>query len=357
MNSHDKYAALLDAFIDGELSAQEAGEVREHLTLCADCQAYVSDALAMRDAFPDIEETVVPDGFAESVLAALPPRQIPWRTQWKKFMLPLAACLAVFLLVRGLPRIGESTGSGDVYKIGDAVSESVTSDTDAGGGTPMLSVAYNPDDADTMPSADAGYVSDDADTVPPAGAAHDSDDADTVPPADTGYVSDDADTADYRFSDAPQANSPAESAASKKSAPEQQSAAESVPEEEEAPDGVPLASGSVDTESATAPDTVNAAAPIPEPERDAFGDSVPENAEAELYAAPSVWTVPAEAAPLLKSYDRAGETTSGVWYALTAAEFDALSLQLADSDMEAVPGGDTPPTTSPDAEYYIFVPL
>ena len=345
MDSHDKYAALLDAFIDGELSAQEAGEVREHLTLCADCQAYVSDALSMRDAFPDIEETVVPDGFAESVLAALPPRQIPWRTQWKKFVLPLAACLAVFLLVRGLPRIGESTGSGDVYKIGDAVSESVTSDTDAGGETPMLSVAYNPDDADTVPPADAGYVSDDADTMPPADAAYDSDDADT---------------ADYRFSDAPQAleaNSPAESAASKKSAPEQQSAAESVPEEEEALDGVPLAAGSVDTKSATAPDTVNAAAPVPEPERDAFGDSVPENAEAELYAAPSVWTVPAEAAPLLKSYDRAGETTSGVWYALTAAEFDALSLQLADSDMEAVPGDDTPPTTSPDAEYYIFMPL
>ena len=181
-----------------------------------------------------------------------------------------------------------------------------------------------------------------------------------MPPADEAYDSDDADTADYRFSDAPQAseaNSPAESAASKKSAPEQQSAAESVPEEEEAPDGVPLAAGSVDTESATAPDTVNAAAPIPEPERDALGDSAQENAEAELYAAPSVWTVPAEAAPLLKSYDRAGEAKSGVWYALTAAEFDALSLKLADSDMEAVPSGDTPPTTLPDAEYYIFVPL
>ena len=332
MNSHDKYAALLDAFIDGELSAQEAGEVREHLTLCADCQSYVSDALTMRDAFPDIEETVVPDGFAESVLAALPPRQIQWRTQWKKFVLPLAACLAVFLLVRGLPRIGESTGS-------DAVSESVTSDMDAGGGTPMMSVAYNPDDADTMP------------------------------PADAGYGSDDADTADYRYDDAPQAseaNSATESAAaSKKSAPEQRSAAESVPETEEALEGGFLAAGSAESDAVTqsafdedtAPDTVNAAAPIPEPERDALGDSAPENAEAELYAMPSVWTVPVEAASLLQPYAHAGETKSGVWYALTSDEFDALSLKLADSDMEAVPGGDTPPTTLPDAEYYIFLPL
>lgn len=338
MNSHDKYAALLDAFIDGELSAQEAGEVREHLTRCADCQAYVSDALAIRDAFPDIEETIVPDDFAESVLAVLPPRQIQWRTQWKKFVLPLAACLAVFLLVRGLPRIGESTGSGDVYKIGDAVSESVTSDMDAGGGTPMLSVAYNPDDADTMP---------------PTGAA---------------YSSDDADTAEYRYDDAPQAseeNGATESAAaSKKSAPEQRNAAETVPETEEASDGGSPAAGSVETNAVTqsafdedtAPDTLNAAAPIPEPERGASGDSVPENTKAELYAMPSVWTVPVEAASLLEPYARAGETKSGVWYALTAEEFDALSLKLADSDMEAVPGDDTPQTTLPDAEYYIFVP-
>lgn len=323
MNSHDEYAALLDAFIDGELSAQEAGEVREHLTLCADCQSYVSDALTMRDAFPDIEETVVPDGFAESVLAALPPRQIQWRTQWKKFVLPLAACLAVFLLVRGLPRIGESTGS-------DAVSESVTSDMDAGGGTPMMSVTYN-------------------DTMPPTGAAYDSD--------------------DYRYDDVPQAseaNSATESAAaSKKSAPEQRSTAESVPETEEALEGGFLAAGSAESDAVTqsafdedtAPDTVNAAAPIPEPERGALGDSVAENAEAELYAMPSVWTVPVEAASLLEPYAHAGETKSGVWYALTSDEFDALNLKLADSDMEAVPGGDTPPTTLPDAEYYIFLPL
>ena len=316
MNAHDKYAALLDAFIDGELPAQEAGEVREHLTLCADCRAYVSDALAMRDAFPDIAETVVPDGFAESVLAALPPRQVPWRTQWKKFVLPLAACLTVFLLVRGLSPENRVGGGAAADNTEGTISEDVTPDMDAGSGVPMMSVA-----ADAAPRTD--------------------------------YTSDDADTSDYRYDAAPQASEPdsaAESAASKKSAPAQRSAAESVPEQEEATDGVPLAAGSVDTESAsdedTAPDTNQntAAAPIPEP-------------EAELYAVSvSVWAVPAGAASLLEPYPRAGESKSGVWYALTAAEFDALSLKLADSNMEAVPGGDTPPTMWPDAEYYIFVP-
>ena len=89
-------------------------------------------------------------------------------------------------------------------------------------------------------------------------------------------------------------------------------------------------------------------APVPEP--------VAEDAEAELYSAPvSVWTVPTGAASLLESYTRAGETESGVWYALTEEEFDELSRKLADKNLEAVPADELPPTF-PDAEYYIFVP-
>ena len=102
MNSHEKYAALLDAFLDGELSEAEAEEVRVHLSECADCQAYVADALAIRDALPGIEETAVPDGFAKSVLAALPPRRVSWRTHWAKIALPLAACAALAILLHGI---------------------------------------------------------------------------------------------------------------------------------------------------------------------------------------------------------------------------------------------------------------
>ena len=102
MNGHEQYAALLDAYIDGALSEQDAARVREHLTQCPECQSYVSDALTMRELFPGIEETPVPEGFLESVMSSLPAQKIVWRRQWKKIAAPLAACVAVVALIGGL---------------------------------------------------------------------------------------------------------------------------------------------------------------------------------------------------------------------------------------------------------------
>ena len=67
----DEFAALLDPYIDGELSPEETARVREHLRSCGVCRAYVQAALIMRDAFPEAEDTEVPDGFAEGVMAAI----------------------------------------------------------------------------------------------------------------------------------------------------------------------------------------------------------------------------------------------------------------------------------------------
>lgn len=64
----EKYAALLDLFVDGELPPEEMDRVRAHLADCPGCRAYVDDALAIRAGFPDAEDTVVPDGFAEGVM-------------------------------------------------------------------------------------------------------------------------------------------------------------------------------------------------------------------------------------------------------------------------------------------------
>lgn len=66
-----EFAALLDPYIDGELSPEETARVREHLSTCDGCRAYVQAALAMRDAFPEVEDTPVPDGFAAGVMAAI----------------------------------------------------------------------------------------------------------------------------------------------------------------------------------------------------------------------------------------------------------------------------------------------
>ena len=71
MRPCDEYAALLDDYVDGELTPAEADRVRDHLTVCPGCRAYVDDALAIRAAFPDAEDTEVPEGFAEGVSAAI----------------------------------------------------------------------------------------------------------------------------------------------------------------------------------------------------------------------------------------------------------------------------------------------
>ena len=66
-----EFSALLDPYIDGELSPEETARVREHLHTCDGCRAYVQAALAIRDAFPEAEDTPVPDGFAAGVMAAI----------------------------------------------------------------------------------------------------------------------------------------------------------------------------------------------------------------------------------------------------------------------------------------------
>lgn len=102
----DDYAALLDAYVDGELTAEEADRVRAHLAGCDSCRAYVETALVMRDAFPSAEDTPVPEGFAEGVMAAVRAQAAPRkraRRRWSRVLLPLAACCAVVLLVRELP--------------------------------------------------------------------------------------------------------------------------------------------------------------------------------------------------------------------------------------------------------------
>lgn len=118
----EEYAALLDQYVDGELSGAGAGRIREHLEGCPGCRAYVDGALAMRAAFPDVEETEVPEGFAEGVMAAVrrlepsrgagaaPGKRRPY---WKKILLPLAACFAIVLLIRHGPFRGGAASGGN----------------------------------------------------------------------------------------------------------------------------------------------------------------------------------------------------------------------------------------------------
>lgn len=103
MTNCKAFAALLDLYVDGELSPEEMLCVRDHLDKCPACRAYVDDALAIRASFPDAEDTEVPAGFTEAVMTAVrqsgTPAKASRRTPWKKILLPLAACFAVAVLV------------------------------------------------------------------------------------------------------------------------------------------------------------------------------------------------------------------------------------------------------------------
>lgn len=110
----EEYVSLLDPFLDGDLVGDEAARVREHLASCPVCAAYVEDAMAIRAAFGDIEETQVPEGLADGVMAVIRANAVPQkkRTQWVKVAASLAACaVIVFAAVRVMP-LNNSSGTG-----------------------------------------------------------------------------------------------------------------------------------------------------------------------------------------------------------------------------------------------------
>ena len=100
MNIHEN-TALLDAFVDGELTSDEMIQVQAHLDECPACQAYVDDALAIRAAFPTEVDLPLPADFTENVMrsVAKAPQSRPKRQPWGK-LAAAAACLAVIVLVQ-----------------------------------------------------------------------------------------------------------------------------------------------------------------------------------------------------------------------------------------------------------------
>lgn len=104
----EKYAALLDSYVDGELPAEELEQVRKHLETCPGCRAYVDDALAIRAGFLDVEDTQVPEGFVESVMERVMEdakdagdggKPVERRYPWKRAasLTALAACCALVI--------------------------------------------------------------------------------------------------------------------------------------------------------------------------------------------------------------------------------------------------------------------
>ena len=117
MKACTEFQALLDLFLDGELSDEEMGRVADHLDRCEACRAYIDDGLAIRAALPRAEETAVPEGFAESVMEAvrrspqlIPPAGRRTSRPWVRTFASLAA--ACFVLAVALGALPELRGGG-----------------------------------------------------------------------------------------------------------------------------------------------------------------------------------------------------------------------------------------------------
>lgn len=128
MNTCESYAALLDAFAEGDLFTEDMVRVQQHLLNCPDCQSYLDDLLAMQAAFPKVEDTVVPPDFSAKVMAAVAvtpqeqPVAVPQekatakpvsakrKTPWSRVLVPLAACCAIVILLQGRLSFGGIKG-------------------------------------------------------------------------------------------------------------------------------------------------------------------------------------------------------------------------------------------------------
>lgn len=168
MKIHEN-AALLDAFVDGELTAAEMAEVQAHLAECPGCQAYVDDALAIRADFPTAESTELPADFTDHIMQAVAktPQSRPKTQPWGK-LAAAAACLAVIVLVQYGAGLSSRNTSNEAaaYTADCAAAEStVERSADASSG----------DDADSCQPMDSPDDSEEPDSV-----AADSGESDSV---------------------------------------------------------------------------------------------------------------------------------------------------------------------------------
>ena len=158
MKIHEN-TALLDAFVDGELTAAEMAEVQAHLAECPGCQAYVDDALAIRADFPTAESTELPADFTDHIMQAVAktPQSRPKTQPWGK-LAAAAACLAVIVLVQYGAGLSSRNTSNEAaaYTADCAAAEStVERSADASSG----------DDADSCQPMDSADDSGESDSV------------------------------------------------------------------------------------------------------------------------------------------------------------------------------------------------
>ena len=274
----EEYAALLDLYVDAELTADEMQRVEAHLTECPACRAYVDDALAIRAAFADLEDVEVPAGFAESVCAAIRaeamPRKAKKTAHWGRVLVPLAACCAIVILLQN----GPIAGKGNSDSMMKSVNTSTAFDSTASTESAPAEAEYKAEDAMLFSAQDADNFADQVTTVT----------------ADEAAV----ETEEEAVKD----TEPAENGSSASRTEEQKETAVEQPQE-------------------------------PGAEQPESSENTVKN-EAVL----STLILPAEAAEFLADFIPVEETDAQVRYHLFAAECEILQLRLKESEIDYVVG-------------------
>ena len=113
----EQMTLLMSAWLDGELSEMEEGQMKEHLEQCPQCRELMEQLQALHTSFSDLEEIPAPEGFADCVMERIAresrPKVVPlFKRPQIRALGALAACAALFV------------GFGSIRMGGSAKSES-----------------------------------------------------------------------------------------------------------------------------------------------------------------------------------------------------------------------------------------
>lgn len=103
--NHSEIKNQLDAYLDGELSAPAAGEIRQHLQVCSDCRLQQEDWLKIKNAFLNPSVRPGSESFVFKVMEEIRAERRPFSLlELVRWTVPTFAVMAAALvLITGVP--------------------------------------------------------------------------------------------------------------------------------------------------------------------------------------------------------------------------------------------------------------
>ena len=165
--SCDKYLELLSARLDGVLTGEEERELETHLAVCPGCRAAGAQLAALQGAFPELEESEAPEGFAQGVMdrirAAEKPKVIPlFKRPQVRALAGLAACLVLVVGLYGASH-SQRKAADEYMMLRSFNREAVEEFSDASACESLIGSVYGADGVEDVPQV-AAYAAPETDT-------------------------------------------------------------------------------------------------------------------------------------------------------------------------------------------------